>query len=282
MADHNFIIHQQARQYHWSGDCFLSIKSFYHGSARYNVQHREYSVNERNYLILNDCTKYELTIDTATPTESFCVFFAPGFVCQVLSEWNSSEEQRLEHSFKKLGGIKLFERNYLHGGDVTKILQQGKRSSPQIMHEMEKEEFYYTLLNAMLSQNAVSFRETNKLALKKKSTREEIYRRIYFAKDFIDGNYTANLTLNSIAGVAMLSENHLLRNFGRLFGMSPFQYITRLKIGEAKRQIMETDSNISDVAFNLGYTSLSNFSYYFKSVTGLSPTELRKKVIHRK
>lgn len=40
----NFTIHEQALQYQWSGDCFLSIKSFYEGDANYCVYQREYRV----------------------------------------------------------------------------------------------------------------------------------------------------------------------------------------------------------------------------------------------
>lgn len=277
MNANNFIIHQKASQYRWSGDCFLSIKSFYNGSAKYRVQQREYTVNENNYLILNDYTKYNLTIDNISPIESFCVFFTPEFVCQIVSELNSSEEQLLDFSVKRTESIKLLERNYLHRGDVSKILFQGRQSSINTLSEIEKKEFYHSLLNAILFQNDDSLKQSNKLPSKKKSTREEIYRRVLYAKDYIDCNYSENLTLKTIAQVAMLSENHLLRNFSQIFDISPFQYITLLKIAEAKRLIIETDKSVTEIAISLGYSSLSNFSYYFKNVVGQSPAVLRKK-----
>lgn len=236
----------------------------------------------KNYLILNDCTKYNLTIDNISPIESFCIFFTPEFVCQIVSELNSSEEQLLDFSIKRAEGLKLLERNYLHGGQVSKILFHGRQLSKFNMSEIEKEEFYCTLLNAIIFQNSDSLKEIDRLTSKKKCTREEIYRRLLYAKDFIDCNYSENLTLKKISQVAMLSENHLLRNFSQFFNISPFQYVTQLKIAEAKRQIIETDKSVTDIAIALGYSSLSNFSYYFKNAVGLSPIALRKKVIHSK
>ncbi|HEX6222858.1 MAG TPA: AraC family transcriptional regulator [Chryseolinea sp.] len=277
MIERNFIIHQHARQYQWSGECFLSVKSFYSGVARYHIQQRNYAVNDNNYLILNDCTKYNLVIDHATPTESFCVFFSPDFVCQNASASCATVGQLLDLSFEKTNGIKLLERNYLHGDPVSKTLLDGRRLSIENKSEIEKEEFYITLFNAILSQNNDSLKDADRLALKKKSTREEIYRRLLYAKDFIDCNYSENLSLKKISQVAMLSENHLLRNFNRIFKTSPFQYITQLKIAEAKRQIIETDQSITDISLNLGYLSLTNFSYFFKKVVGVYPVELRKK-----
>lgn len=282
MTTRNFIIHQRARTYQWTGDCFLSVKSFYHGSATYQVKHREYIVNDRNYLILNDCTRYRIIIDNPSVVESFCVFFSPDFVCQKVSALNATDEQQLNFSYKLTDGIKLLEKNYLHGGKVSDLLFNGRQFLKYHIPEIQKEEYYHNLLNAILAQNNESLKIADKLALKKKSTREEIYRRLLYARNFMDCHYVENLTLKEISSVAMLSENHFLRNFKRVYNSSPFQYITRLKIADAKRQISETDKSITDIALNLGYSSLSNFSYYFKSMVGLSPAEFRKKVIYSK
>ena len=273
----NFIIHQQAREYQWSGDCFLSIKSFYGGQADYQVKQREYQVNQTNFLILNECTKYRLTIDTSKETESFCVFFSPEFVSEVVSVLNSTDEQLLDFNVKQHEGIKLFERNYQHSGMVSELLKIGRRKSNFGIDELEKDEFYFQLLNAILQQNNNTLFDTKRLISKKKSTREELYQRVLFVKDFIDCNYHKNLRLKELANIGLLSENHLLRNFNQIFGVTPFQYISKKRIQEAKRQILETNKTIKEIAFDTGYSSLGNFSNYFKNMVGQSPSSLRKK-----
>lgn len=272
----NFIIHQHARKYQWSGDCFLSIKSFYGGQANYQVKHREYSVGQNNFLILNECTKYRLTIDSPKETESFCVFFSPEFVSDIVSEINSTDEQLLDFNIRPRDGIRFFERNYAHRGSVSKLLKIGRRKLSNGISELEKDEFYYQLINGIIRLDSNSRIESERLASKKKSTREELYQRILFAKDFIDHNYFKNLRLKEIAEVGLLSENHLLRNFTRIFGLTPFQYISKKRIQEAKRQILETDKSIKEIALDIGYSSFGNFSHYFKSIVGLSPSDLRK------
>lgn len=273
----NFIIHQQAKKYQWSGECFLSIKSFYGGKADYQVKQREYQVDQNNFLILNECTKYRLTIDSTNKTESFCVFFSPEFVSEVVSGLNSSDEQMLDFNPKHINGIRLFEQNYSHQGIVSELLRNGRAKSELGMSDIEKDEFYYQLLNAIINQNTKTLQDTNRLSSKKESTRKEIYQRILFVKDFIDSNYSNNLRLKDLATVGLLSENHLLRNFNQIFGITPFQYISQIKIQEAKRQILESDRPIKDIATNLGYSSFGNFSNYFKSIVGQSPSEIRKK-----
>ncbi len=272
----NFIIHQQAKKYQWSGECFLSVKSFYGGKADYKVKQREYQVDKNNYLILNECTKYRLTIDSSNYTESFCTFFSPEFVSKVVSELNSSDEQLLDFNTKQQGGIKLFEKNYAHQGQVSKLIKTGKAKSKLGMADIEKDEFYYQLLNAIILQNTTTLQDTNRLSFKKKSTRKEIYQRILFVKDFIDSNYSDNLRLRDLAKIGLLSENHLLRNFNKIFEITPFQYISQKRIQEAKRQILESDKPIKDIAIDVGYSSFGNFSNYFKTIVGKSPSAIRK------
>lgn len=282
MVDNNFIIHQQAFQYQWSGECFLSLKSFYRGTARYQVGTREYFIDGRSYLLLNECTRYHLTIDTTTPTESFCVFFSPSFVAGVVSEWAATDEQRLDFLVKPVSGLRLMERTYLHQGSVSQWLLMGRKSQISNSTSLAKEEFYHELLQTVLFQSTSEIREMDKLTFKKKATREEIYRRVHYARDFMDGCYTQNLRLNQIAQVAMMSENHLLRSFRRVFGTTPFRYIQYKKLAQAKREILTTSKSISSVAADAGYESLSNFSYCFSNAFGCSPSGLRKKVIGRK
>ncbi|ASV32151.1 helix-turn-helix domain-containing protein [Maribacter cobaltidurans] len=272
----NFIIHQQAQKYQWSGDCFLSVKSFYGDKADYQVKQREYQVDQTNFLVLNECTKYRLNIDSAKETESFCVFFSPEFVSDVVSGLNATDEQLLDLNVKQHQGIKLFERNYHHSGKVSELLKIGRKKSNLGMDELEKDEFYYQLLNAILLQNNTTLLDTHRLTSKKKATREELYQRVLFVKDFIDCNYHKNLRLQELANIALLSENHLLRNFNQIFGVTPFQYISNKRIQEAKRQLLETDKTIKEITFDIGYSSLGNFSNYFKNIVGQSPSELRK------
>ncbi len=272
----NFIIHQQAKKYQWSGDCFLSIKSFYGGKASYQVKNREYSVSKDNFLILNECTKYRLTIDSIKETESFCVFFSPKFVSEVTSGINATDEQLLEFNISTREGIRLFERNYAHSGLVSELLKIGRKKFSNGAVDLEKDEFYHLLLNAILQQNSNARIDSIRLSSKKKSTREELYQRIFFVKDFIDCNYTKNLRLKELAVVGLLSENHLLRNFRQILGLTPFQYISKKRVQEAKRQILETDKTIREISFDIGYSSFGNFSNYFKSIVGQSPSDLRK------
>ncbi len=271
----NFIIHQHAKQYQWSGECFLSVKSFYHGSANYNVGHKAYQVDQDSFLILNECTNYDLTIDTENETESFCVFFSPAFVSKVIAEHASTDRQLLDFNPGRKSDAYFLERKYRHEGVLSRMLLNGKNQLDKSDSILEHDEFYHQLLNAVILQNEGSLLEVDKLTLKKKSTRVEIYQRLHCAKDFIEHNYAENLSLSEIAMIAALSENHLLRCFKQVFGLSPFKYMSILRIQEAARQMKTSDKPISEIAMEVGYSSMSNFSHYFKSLMGASPSRYK-------
>ncbi len=272
----NFIIHQKARKYQWTGDCFLSVKSFFGGSAYYQVGQRAYNVDHRSFLILNECTHYNLTIDGRAETESFCVFFSPDFVRNTVSEFSATDEQLLDLNLRQPSGIRLFEKRYAHKGAVSQLLLKGRSQSNCGMSQIEKDEFYLHLLHAIFWQNHNSFNASHRLQFKKKSTRQEIFQRVCFVKDYIESNYAKNMSLNELSKVGCLSQNHLLRNFKRVTGYTPFQYISQKRIQEAKRQILESNRPIKDIASSVGYSSYTNFCSYFKHITGQSPGSLRK------
>ncbi len=272
----NFILHEKSHNYEWSGDCFLSVKSFYTGEARYSVGAREYLVNDDNFLILNECTRYQLIIDSLKLTESFCVFFSPEYVNQFISESLSTDDEQLDFSTKTNMGLNLVERNYAHQGRVSELLHYGRLRNIKSGERLEIDEYNHELLNLVFVENRSTLNQCERLDMKKKSTRMEILKRVYFAKDFIESNYTDTLTLNEIANASMLSENHLIRNFKSIFGHSPFQYVSKLRILKAIKLLKQTNLNISEIANSLGYSSLGNFSYFFKKEVGASPTDLRK------
>jgi AraC-like DNA-binding protein len=90
--------------------------------------------------------------------------------------------------------------------------------------------------------------------------------------------------LDAIARVACLSPSHLLRTFKEVFGRSPHQYLTDLRVERAKALLERTDLTVTDVCLSVGYTSLGSFSRLFRRHVGLSPEQYRvsKKVISEK
>jgi AraC-like DNA-binding protein len=112
------------------------------------------------------------------------------------------------------------------------------------------------------------------------ATREELYRRLFRARDYMAASLGDRVTLNDIAHVACMSPNHLLRTFRQLFHQSPHQLLTDLRMERARRFLVESDRPVTDIAAAVGFESLGSFSSLFRRHTGVSPDQYRRAKSH--
>lgn len=95
---------------------------------------------------------------------------------------------------------------------------------------------------------------------------------------FIDENYgDASLSVTMIADKFELHSVYLSKLFKNKFGIGVLEYITKVRIDNSKKLLLETDMKIANVAQKVGYTSIHTFSRVFKSHTGMSPGAFRSK-----
>lgn len=96
------------------------------------------------------------------------------------------------------------------------------------------------------------------------------------AKRFIRGNYIRPLTLTDVAHHVALSPNYLANVFSRELGKTVRQYLSEVRMEEAKRLLSGTGRNISEIAYAVGYHSPFYFSRAFKGAERMSPSEYRE------
>lgn len=95
---------------------------------------------------------------------------------------------------------------------------------------------------------------------------------------FINKNINAPLEIKELAKIAKLSEAYFCTVFKNKFGISPNQYVNKIKVTKAKELMLYSDLNITQIADLLGFTSLHYFSKFFKKKEGVSPLEYIEKV----
>jgi AraC-like DNA-binding protein/quercetin dioxygenase-like cupin family protein len=85
------------------------------------------------------------------------------------------------------------------------------------------------------------------------------------------------LRLPPLAKLAHLSVRQFQREFQRVYNTTPVRFISRLRLREACERLKDPDSDVTSVAVDLGYSSVSFFSKQFKQATGLAPSEYRRR-----
>ena len=93
------------------------------------------------------------------------------------------------------------------------------------------------------------------------------------AREYIGQHYGEKLTLAGIAASLNISISQLKLIFREQINATVIQYLTNLRIREAKRLIREHQFNLTQIADMVGFESISYFSSRFKHVTGMTPTE---------
>ena len=84
------------------------------------------------------------------------------------------------------------------------------------------------------------------------------------------------LSLEEMAEIAYLSPFHFNRVFRSITDIPPGEFLASLRLEAAKRLLLTTTMSVTDVCFELGYTSLGTFTTRFKQLVGFSPLQLRQ------
>ncbi|WP_395013771.1 AraC family transcriptional regulator [Robinsoniella peoriensis] len=100
------------------------------------------------------------------------------------------------------------------------------------------------------------------------------------AIDFIKENITEYINFSSISEVCNLSVSRLKTKFKEQMGITPREYINSLKVEYAKNMLLDENYNITDVAFDLNFSSSNYFSSVFKQFTGFTPSQYRDLISH--
>ena len=93
---------------------------------------------------------------------------------------------------------------------------------------------------------------------------------------YILRNFRSDIRLEDLARVANLSTISLSRYFKQELGVSVSEYVTKVKIDNATRLLLDTELAISDIATESGFNNLSNFNRQFRKSKGCSPSEFKE------
>jgi len=93
---------------------------------------------------------------------------------------------------------------------------------------------------------------------------------------WIDANSHRPINLDDAAAQAGISPFHFLRLFSQTLGVTPHQYLVRSRLRHAARRLADDDSAITDIAYDVGFSDLSNFVRTFGRAAGASPLKFRQ------
>lgn len=97
------------------------------------------------------------------------------------------------------------------------------------------------------------------------------------AQEFIETNLTEKILIEQLASKFAIGKRHFERRFKLATNNTPLEYMQRVRVEAAKKQLETSSKNVSEVMYDVGYTDSKAFRTVFKKITGLSPADYRNR-----
>ncbi len=102
------------------------------------------------------------------------------------------------------------------------------------------------------------------------------YQQLEQVLGYVTQHYGEDITVAQLAKLAKLSISQLDRRFKAVFQMTPQQYVARVRIHEATRRLVESDTSIGAIALQIGFYDQAHFTKAFRAVMGCTPSAYRR------
>lgn len=100
------------------------------------------------------------------------------------------------------------------------------------------------------------------------------------AKQFIAEHQGEELSLGDVAKAVNTSTFYFCKLFKKATGLNFTDYVSRVRVEKAKNLLLNPNARVSEVAYEVGFQSLTHFNRVFRKIVGESPTEYRKRLAH--
>ncbi len=161
-------------------------------------------------------------------------------VRQKLESWGMSVDAKLEESYFK-----------------TKVMTPAQYES------------MVQLLNIFAQHLSII---ANQIAVQQDNAEAPMIRR---AKEYIKMNQAEDLSLGQVAKAVNTSTFYFCKMFKKATGLNFTEYLSRVRVEKAKNLLLNPNLRVSEIAYEVGFQSLTHFNRVFKRIVGRSPSEYR-------
>jgi AraC-like DNA-binding protein/ligand-binding sensor protein len=99
------------------------------------------------------------------------------------------------------------------------------------------------------------------------------------ARAYIQEHQTEELSLSQVAKAVNMSSYYFCKMFKKVAGINFTDYVARIRIEKSKNLLLNPNLRVSEIAFEVGFQSLTHFNRVFKKILGQSPTEYRAQLL---
>lgn len=257
----------------------LSIRLMLNGHQWYSVDGADRLVHRDNFLVIDQGQHYRTAFTAEHDLEMLMVGFRPGLAQDVSRSLTIGNDRLLDDPLGDADGMSLAAQTYPRDAVISGLfarLHHLVRTGAGI-HQMEGLDAVHDRLMERLIELQSGVRlKIEGLAMAKRSTRLEIWKRLNHARQFAEAHHGQPLAVADLAREACLSLHHFKRLFREAFGAPPHRYLRKLRMERARDLLVHGDTPINEVAMTVGFEDLSAFSRTYRQIMGYAPSAHRK------
>jgi AraC family transcriptional regulator len=265
-ADHTLLTETLARPYHCPehipGPGILTLLS---GTGRFTLNGENLLLDHTRYLLTDRASRLSIRLPRPDAQPLF-LFFRTDTVNEALTKQHA-DFCWLERTHPMNDGLR---------DSLSWLVRLGNSCSS--FSALKADAMIRDILLDLVREALTAESTAERLAVSRRSTRIELFKRLSLAREWIHANYSYPASLEAMAEKASLNRQHFLRTFRDCFGITPHQYIVDVRLATARQLLAETKEPVTAICRLTGFESLSSFSGLFRRRFGASPTTYRQRV----
>ena len=218
------------------------------GRRLLTCKNREYTINAGDLLLFNPLDNHACEQVDDQALDWRCVNIEKDVMRRMAEEITGKDD------------LPTFTSTVVCQSDAVPALKDLHEMIMKKAKDFIKEETFYFLIEQLITDY------TKPVA----ATLTQVSREIQAACDYMESNDTETITLADLSKVSGLNKYTLLRSFTMQRGITPYQYLSTIRVNKAKR-LLEAGVSPIEAAMQSGFTDQSHFTRFFKTFIGLTP-----------
>ena len=179
------------------------------------------------------------------------------------------------HFTAKIGDVNLFNiintPYFVEVEDTSKVEMLFK----ELIKEQENPKLYARLREKALLMEILSYYVANSQIEEFKFVNSSSMSKLNRVLQYIQDHIAEEITVEQLASMLHFHPGYFTKVFKKYIGLSPSQYVNKVRLDKAKFLLKNTDLQVTEVAAKTGFCDIYHFSKTFKAYSGFSPTDYR-------
>ncbi|GHM98595.1 hypothetical protein WSM22_00850 [Cytophagales bacterium WSM2-2] len=249
----------------------LSLFGNLSGNSFVTIDNRKVCVDDDHFFISNSTQNYSLEIEEKSKTETFNIHFGDHFADELIQS-QAPAQKLLDNQFQApIESFSFYNRLLRKTKENSELLKKLQLANEELQEQELLAELFISLFQEELKLKKVA----DTIPSLKKSTREELIRRVLLGTDYLREFYRNPINLDDLAAASCMSKFHFLRLFKIATGQTPHQFLTNVRIEKSKELLISSNWEIKQIADYIGFQESSSFSRAFYQHVGVYPSQFR-------